>query len=112
MRLRETPIFTERQAKRQAATNTWREAFLSANIKYVLIAAVVVIGQGVVWYSSQFWALFFLQAVQKLDVVTSSIIVGIALLLATPFFVILGGRSARIARKPIILGGIALAAIP
>jgi len=71
----------------------------------------VVIGQGVVWYSSQFWALFFLQTVQKLDVVTSSTIVGIALLLATPFFVILGGLSDRIGRKPIILAGMALAAI-
>src|SRR3989449_711144 len=111
LRLQETPIFTEMKAKRQTATNPWREAFLSANIKYVLIAAVVVIGQGVVWYSSQFWALFFLQTVQKLDVVTSSTIVGIALLLAAPFFVILGSLSDRIGRKPIILGGMALAAI-
>src|SRR3989441_1025558 len=104
LKLQETPIFTEMKAKRQTATNPWREAFLSANIKYVLIAAVVVIGQGVVWYSSQFWALFFLQTVQKLDVVTSSTIVGIALLLAAPFFVILGSLSDRIGRKPIILG--------
>jgi len=111
LKLQETPIFTEMKAKRQTATNPWREAFLSANIKYVLIAAVVVIGQGVVWYSSQFWALFFLQTVQKLDVVTSSTIVGIALLLAAPFFVILGSLSDRIGRKPIILGGMALAAI-
>src|SRR3989441_6739117 len=111
LKLQETPIFTEMKAKRQTAANPWREAFLSANIKYVLIAAVVVIGQGVVWYSSQFWALFFLQTVQKLDVVTSSAIVGIALLLAAPFFVILGSLSDRIGRKPIILGGMALAAI-
>jgi len=111
LKLQETPIFTEMKAKRQTAVNPWREAFLSQNIKYVLIAAVVVIGQGVVWYSSQFWALFFLQTVQKLDVVTSSTIVGIALLLATPFFVILGGLSDRIGRKPIILAGMALAAI-
>src|SRR3989442_4401111 len=107
----ESPIFTEMKAKRQTAANPWREAFLSPNIKYVLIAAVVVIGQGVVWYSSQFWALFFLQTVKKLDVVTSSAIVGIALLLAAPFFVILGSLSDRIGRKPIILGGMALAAI-
>src|SRR5207247_4974403 len=57
------------------------------------------------------WCLCFVRTGQKLDVVVSSIIVGMALLLATPFFVILGGLSARIGRKPIILGGMALAAI-
>ncbi len=111
LKLQETPIFTEMKARRQTAQNPWREAFLSSNFKYVLIAIVVLIGQGVVWYSSQFWALFFLQTVQKLDVLTSSTIVGIALVLATPFFVILGGLSDRIGRKPIILGGMALAAL-
>ncbi len=105
LKLQETPIFTEMKAKRQTAANPWREAFLGPNLKYVLIAIVVLIGQGVVWYSSQFWALFFLQTVQKLDVLTSSTIVGIALVLAAPFFVILGGLSDRIGRKPIILGG-------
>src|SRR5207247_9609940 len=88
-----------------------RGSFSSVNVRYALSGAVVGIGQGVVWYSSRVWALFFLQTVQKLDVVTSSIIVGIALLLATPFFVILGGLSDRIGRKPIILGGMALASI-
>jgi MFS family permease len=111
LRLQETPIFAEMKARRQTALNPWREAFLSSNFKYVLIAIVVLIGQGVVWYSSQFWALFFLQNVQKLDVLTSSTIVGIALVLATPFFVILGGLSDRIGRKPIILGGMALASL-
>jgi MFS family permease len=111
LKLQETPIFAEMKAKRQTATNPWREAFLGPNLKYVLIAIVVLIGQGVVWYSSQFWALFFLQSVQKLDVLTSSTIVGIALVLAAPFFVILGGLSDRIGRKPIILGGMALAAL-
>ncbi len=111
LKLQETPIFAEMKAKRQTATNPWREAFLGPNLKYVLIAIVVLIGQGVVWYSSQFWALFFLQTVQKIDVLTSSTIVGIALVLAAPFFVILGGLSDRIGRKPIILGGMALAAL-
>ena len=60
----------------QMTENPWREAFLGANIKFVLIASIVVIGQGVVWYSGQFWALYFLQQVSKVDVVTSSYIVG------------------------------------
>src|SRR5881394_737179 len=79
--LGETPIFQEIKRKGQTATNPWREAFMSRNIKYVLIASVVVLGQGCVWYSGQFWALYFLQTVKKLDVLSSSYIVGIALLI-------------------------------
>src|SRR6266513_2577250 len=59
LQLQETPIFQAIQAKGQTSTNPWREAFWSQNIRYVLIASVVVIGEGVVWYSSQFWALYF-----------------------------------------------------
>ena len=48
------------------ATNPWREAFVSSNFKYVVIASVVVLGQGCVWYSGQFWALFYLQSVNPI----------------------------------------------
>src|SRR5436853_4321318 len=65
LQLGETPIFAEIKAKGQMVRNPWKEAFLSANIKFVLIACVVLIGQGVVWYSGQFWALDFLQQVSK-----------------------------------------------
>src|ERR1700747_3696175 len=78
----ESPIFEEIKAKGQMTRNPWKEAFLSANIKFVLIATIVVIGEGVVWYSGQFWALYFLQQVSKVDVVTSSYLVGTALLIA------------------------------
>src|SRR6476659_9345268 len=61
LQLQETPIFQDIKAKGQTSSNPWREAFLSRNIKYILIASVVVLGQGCVWYSSQFWALYFLQ---------------------------------------------------
>jgi MFS family permease len=109
--LAETPIFREIKRKGQTATNPWREAFLSRNIKYVVIASVVVLGQGCVWYSGQFWALYFLQTVKKLDVLTSSYIVGIALLIATPTLIFWGWLSDKIGRKPIILGGMALASL-
>src|SRR5207247_2593323 len=89
----------------------WREAFMSANFKYVAIASVVVLGQGCVWYSGQFWALYFLQTVKKLDVLTSSWIVGVALLIATPTLIFWGWLSDKIGRTPIILGGLALASI-
>ena len=111
LRLQETPIFQDIKAKGQISTSPWREAFLSSNIKYVLIASIVVIGEGVVWYSGQFWALYFLQQIMKPDVLRPAIITGIALLIATPSLIFFGWLSDRIGRKPIILAGFALAAI-
>ena len=69
------------------------------------------LGQGCVWYSGQFWALYFLQTVKKLDVLTSSYIVGVALLIAAPTLIFWGWLSDKIGRKPIILGGMALASL-
>jgi MFS family permease len=109
--LQETPVFQDIKAKGQTASNPWREAFLSRNIKYVLIASVVVLGQGCVWYSGQFWALYFLQTVKKIDVLTSSYIVGLALLIATPTLIFWGWLSDKIGRKPIILSGMLLASL-
>jgi len=111
LQLQETPIFQAIKAKGQTATNPWREAFLSENIKYVVIASIVVIGEGVVWYSGQFWAYYFLQQVMKPDVLRPAIITGIALLLATPSLIFFGWLSDRVGRKPIILAGFLLAAV-
>lgn len=111
LQLQETPIFQEIKARGQMTRNPWREAFLSANIKYIGIAIVVLIGQGVVWYSGQFWALYFLQQVSKVDALTSAYIVGGALLIATPSLIFFGWLSDQIGRKPVILGGMLLAAI-
>lgn len=111
LRLQETPIFQAMKAKGQTAVNPWREAFLGPNLKYVAVATIVVIGEGCVWYSSQFWALYFLQTVKQVDVLTSSVIVGAALLLATPTLVLFGWWSDKIGRKPIILAGFLLAAV-
>jgi MFS family permease len=111
LQLQETPIFQEIKAKGQMTQNPWREAFLSSNIKYVGIATIVLIGQGVVWYSGQFWALYFLQQVSKVDPLNSAYIVGAALLLATPSLILFGWLSDIIGRKPVILGGMLLAAL-
>ena len=111
LQLQETPIFQKIKAMGQMTRNPWKEAFLSSNIKYILIATVVLIGQGVVWYSGQFWALYFLQQVSKVDPLTSAYIVGAALLIATPSLIFFGWLSDQIGRKPVILGGMLLAAI-
>jgi MFS family permease len=111
LQLQETPIFQDIKARGQMTRNPWKEAFLSSNIKYILIATVVLIGQGVVWYSGQFWALYFLQQVSKVDALTSAYIVGAALLIATPSLIFFGWLSDQIGRKPVILGGMLLAAI-
>jgi len=109
--LAETPVFQDIKAKAQTTTNPWREAFLTKNFKYIMIATIVVLGQGCVWYSGQFWALFYLQKVKNVDVLSSSYIIGIALLIATPTLIFWGWLSDKVGRKPIILGGMALAAL-
>jgi len=111
LQLQETPIFQEIKAKGQMTKNPWKEAFLSANIKFVVIASIVVIGEGVVWYSGQFWALYYLQQVSKLDPLTTAYIVGAALLLASPTLILFGWLSDLIGRKPVILAGFLLAAV-
>jgi MFS family permease len=108
----ESPVYAEIKAKGQTSKNPWREAFLnSANLKYVVIATIVVLGEGVVWYSSQFWALFYMQTVSKVDTLTSSFIVGIGLIIGTPTLIFFGWLSDIIGRKPVILGGFLLAAV-
>jgi len=108
----ESPVYAEIKAKGQTSQNPWREAFLNpANLKYVVIATIVVLGEGVVWYSSQFWALFYLQTVSKVDTLTSAYIVGIGLVIGTPSLIICGWLSDIIGRKPVILGGFFLAAV-
>jgi len=108
----ESPIYAEIKAKGQTSKNPWRDAFLNpANLKFVVIATIVVLGQGVVWYSSQFWALYFLQQVSKVDTLTTAYIVGAGLIIGTPSLIFFGWLSDHIGRKPVILGGMLLAAV-
>ena len=108
----ESPVYAEIKARGETSKNPWSEAFLNpANLKYVVIATIVVLGEGVVWYSSQFWALFYLQTVSKVDTLTTAYIVGIGLVIGTPTLIFYGWLSDIIGRKPVILGGFLLAAV-
>jgi MFS family permease len=111
LQLQETPVFAEIRAKGQMTKNPWKEAFLSANIKYVVIASIMVFGEGVVWYSSQYWTYFYLQKGAGLDLITASWIIGAGLLLGTPTLIFFGWLSDRIGRKPVLLAGLLLPAL-
>src|ERR1700726_1631727 len=112
VQFQESPIYAEIKAKGETSKNPWSEAFLDpANLKYVVIATIVVLGQGMVWYSGQFWALYFLQQVSKVDALTPAYIVGAGLIIGTPSLIFFGWLSDIIGRKPVILGGMLLAAI-
>jgi MFS family permease len=113
MQLEESPAFARMKAEGKISKAPLTEAFARwGNLKIVLIALFgAVMGQAVVWYTGQFYALFFLEKMLKVDGATTNILIAIALLLATPAFVFFGWLSDRIGRKPIILAGCLLAAI-
>jgi predicted MFS family arabinose efflux permease len=112
MKLDESPVFTRMKRAGTTSKAPLSEAFGRwSNLKVVLIALLgAVMGQAVVWYCGQFYALFFLERILRVDGATTNILTAIALALATPAFVFFGWLSDRIGRKPIILTGCLLAA--
>jgi MFS family permease len=113
LRLQETPLFSRLKAEGRSSTSPWRESFGNApNRKLILLALIgATAGQAVVWYQGQFQALFFMQNILGLSFSNAYLIVGVAIVLATPFFIFFGRLSDRVGRKPIILGGCLIAAI-
>ncbi len=111
MQLAESPIFTKMKSMGTTSKAPLTEAFGRwVNLKFVLIALLgAVMGQAVVWYTGQFYALFFLERILKVDGATTNVLIAVALALATPGFVFFGWLSDRIGRKPIILTGCLLA---
>ena len=111
LQLNESPVFQKMKEEGKTSKAPLSEAFGQwKNAKIALIALVgAVIGQAVVWYTGQFYALFFLQSILKVDGQSANIMVAAALILGTSFFVIFGWLSDKIGRKPIIMAGLILA---
>lgn len=113
LKLHESPTFERMIAEGKGSKKPLTEAFGNwPNLKIVLLALVgLTMGQAVVWYTGQFYALFFLEKTLKLDGALANTLVAVALLIGTPFFVICGWLSDKIGRKPIIILGCLLAAL-
>src|SRR4051794_34429402 len=113
LKLEESPVFKRIKEEGKTTKAPLTEAFGQwSNLKIVILALLgATAGQGVVWYTGQFYALFFLTITLKLDYLTAYALIGISLLLGTPFFVIFGKLSDRIGRLKIILAGCLIAAL-
>src|SRR5580765_4790556 len=113
LKLNESPIFQKMKAEGKGSKAPLTDSFTKyPNNKYVLLALLgATAGQGVVWYTGQFYALFFLLITLKLDYVSAYTLIGVSLLIGTPFFIVFGWLSDRIGRLKIIMAGCLIAAV-
>jgi len=113
LKLNESPAFQRMKAEGKESKAPLTESFGRwSNLKVVLLALLgLTAGQAVVWYTGQFYSLFFLTQTLKVDATTANILIALALLIGTPFFLIFGSLSDRIGRKPIIMAGCLIAAL-
>ena len=113
LQMSESPAFQKMKDEGKGSKTPLKEAFGTwSNAKIALIALFgLTAGQGVVWYTGQFYALFFLQKILKVEEFTANVLIAWALIIGTGFFVVFGRLSDRIGRKPIIMAGLILAAL-
>ena len=111
--MNESPAFAKMKAEGKTSKAPLSESFGQwKNLKIVILALIgLTAGQAVVWYTGQFYALFFLQSIAKVDVKTANLLIAASLIIGTPFFLFFGSLSDKIGRKPIILGGCLIAAL-
>jgi len=107
LKMKESPIFAELKATGMTSTKPLTDAFTKwPNLKQVLISLFgATAGQGVVWYTGQFYALFYMQTILKVNVKTANIVVAVALLFGMPFFTVVGALSDKIGRKKLMMAG-------
>jgi MFS family permease len=113
LRLNESPVFQKMKDEGKGSKAPLTEAFANwSNAKIVILALIGgTMGQGVVWYTGQFYALFFLQSILKVDGYTANLLIAWSLVFGTGFFIVFGALSDKIGRKPIILAGCLIAAL-
>ncbi|HXO04098.1 MAG TPA: MFS transporter [Candidatus Sulfotelmatobacter sp.] len=113
LKMRESPIFAQLKSAGMTSAQPLKDAFTKwPNLKLVLISLFgATAGQGVVWYTGQFYALFYMQTILKINVKTANIVVAIALLLGMPFFTVVGALSDRIGRKKLMMSACLLAVV-
>jgi MFS family permease len=113
LKLNESPMFQKMVEEGRGSKRPLTEAFGQwSNLKIAILALLgATMGEAVIWYGGQFYALFFLTQTLKVPAVTASILIATALAIGTPFFIVFGALSDRIGRKPIMLAGFALAAV-
>lgn len=113
MQLSESPLFAKLKRENALSTRPIRDSFGNwYNLRFVLLALFgATMGQGVVWYTGQFYALFYLTSIFKVPLVTAYTIMGTAVLLGTPLFLVFGRWSDKIGRKKIMLAGMLLAVL-
>src|SRR6202522_642346 len=113
LKMKESPIFAQLKSAGMTSAQPLKDAFTKwPNLKNVLISLFgATAGQGVIWYTGQFYALFYMQTILKVNVKTANIIVAIALLFAMPFFTVVGALSDKIGRKKLMMAGCLLAVL-
>jgi len=113
LKMAESPIFTQIKSTGMSSAQPLKDAFTHwPNLKLVLISLLgATAGQGVVWYTGQYYALFYLQSILKVNLRTGFIIVAVAMLIGMPFFTVFGALSDKIGRKKIIMAGCLLAVL-